>query len=326
MVKEKIVKFKNTVWNKIKGGARRVKIGVCFAGRKVGGFFKCIGCSIGRFFKNIGCGIARFAKGAFKGCVSFFKKCGLWIVSIPKGIEFFAVKVKNIFLKMASSVKSAFLNKKITTFLKNTAGDFMCFAKKHKKWFFGGAVVVYTGVIIVGTLTVENIVDRTSLPAFNEQQTVDETNEPAHETRVVMEQGEDYEVSENCTIRYEGVDFNKTITPTNAEKFGSYYENESQSNTYMDIKITYTNTSSETIRGDRAVKMTVMCDDAMYNCFTAIEKDEGTNIENSSLVEIPSGESALIHCIFDVPLDTRNAGKISADAVADNKSYIINIK
>ena len=259
---------------------------------------------------------------------SFFANLGLTIKKTPQRIKNVAAKANNKCKNFLSNVKKTISrNKKLYNFFHKTK-EFFIFVDENRKISYPVLILVYTVVIVALTVAVERASISENLAINSERKIVEEMEKtPAHLTLFVLMQNEPCVVSEKCTVEYKGSAFEKKINPSKAEEFGSSYENHLESNVYMDVVIAYTNTSADAIRGSEAIKMTSRCDNTEYNCFTAIETDEGKNIEFSNNVDIAPGSTALIHCIFDVPRDTdKNCQNIMAELVAHNKSYIIDVK
>ncbi len=259
---------------------------------------------------------------------SFFVKLCLGIKKIPQSIKSFSVSAKNEYKNFFSNVKKAISrNKKVYSFF-HKIKEFFVFVDENRKISYPVLILVYTVVIVALTIAAERAHIAQNLAMSSERKIVEEMEKtPAHSTLMLLMQGQPCVVSEKCTVEYRGSAFEKKINPSKAEEFGSSYENHLESNVYMDVVIAYTNTTQNTIKGSEAIKMTARCDNTEYNCFTAIETDEGKNIEFANNVEIAAGQTAVVHCIFDVPSDTKDAStNIMAELVADNRAYIIDVK
>ncbi len=258
----------------------------------------------------------------------FFCTLGCKIKKIPQSIKNVALGAKAKCKTCFSDFKKAISrNKKVYNFFHKTK-EFFIFVDENRKISYPVLILVYTVVIVALTVALERAAIYENIAINSERKIVEEMEKtPAHSTLFVLMQNEPCVVSEKCTVEYKGSTFEKKINPSKAEEFGSSYENHLESNVYMDVVIAYTNTSQDAIRGSEAIKMISHCDNTEYNCFTAIETDEGKNIEFSNNVDIAPGSSALIHCIFDVPAGTdQNCQNIMAELVAHNKSYIIDVK
>lgn len=207
-------------------------------------------------------------------------------------------------------------------------GRVLCnFAKKHKIALGSVFAVIYTCAIVASTLVVEHYV----LPHMDEASVeVAAPVEPVQTQRYKMEPGQVYQMSPTCVLQYEGYEFTSTIKPKNVEKAGEYfgqsYVNENNDNIYLDVIIKYINKSAEPVRGDRIISMVTNAGGKSYqDIFTAIENKDGTDIDFSSSVEIAPGDYALVHCVFDVPKETKDVAGITSEIVTDNKVYFINL-
>ncbi len=272
--------------------------------------------------------IKRFFCGLPSKTKSFFVKLGLGIKKIPQSIKSFAVGAKNKCKSTFVNVKKAILsNKKVYSFVYKIK-EFFLFVDENRRISYPVLILVYTVVIVALTVAVERAHIAQNLAMSSERKIVEEMEKtPAHSTLMLLMQDQPCVVSEKCTVEYKGSVFEKKINPSKAEEFGSYYENHLESNVYMDVVIAYTNTSQNIIKGSEAIKMTARCDNTEYNCFTAIETDEGKNIEFANNIEIAAGQTVFVHCIFDVPSDTKDVStNIMAELVAHNKAYIIDVK
>lgn len=201
------------------------------------------------------------------------------------------------------------------------------FVKKHKTVFTYIFALIYTLVIVGATLTVEHFVLPCVMPESVE---VENVAKPVEIKRFTMDKGQVYRMSPTCVLQYEGYEFTSTIKPKNAEKAGEYfgqsYVNENEDNIYLDVVIKYINKSNEPVRGDKIINMVTYAGDESYqDIFTAIENKDGTGIDFSSSVEIAPGDYALVHCVFDVPRQTKDMPGIYAEIVADNKVYTIEV-
>ena len=184
-------------------------------------------------------------------------------------------------------------------------------------------ILIYTAVVVAITIPVEHA---NVMRKINRQTTLVEQMAAPH-GGLVLEKDVSTEVSSECKVTYRGYEFTKSVKAQNSNQFGNAYENNSENNTYLDIKLEYTNTGSATIKADKAALMTVKSGQSQYLSFAAIETDDGKNIEFSNSEEIESGETVQLHYIFDVPKSLQSSDEpLKVDAVIDNTAYSINLR
>ena len=235
---------------------------------------------------------------------------------------------KNRLTEFVSAAKNAvFYNKYVTAF-RGKCRKAAYFLDDNRKIWYPVILLVYTIVIVAVTLSVDHAHVMNVLNVPKEKELIEQmANSAAQSTVVKLEKGIPYSVSDKFTVEYKECKFNKTISPSNAKEFGAYYENHSDAKLYMDVMLTYTNTSSQEIRADEAAKMTANCAGVNYNCFAAVETEQGTNFEFAADSQISAGESVVIHYIFDVPSTMEaTSHDIAIDVVMDGKLYYIDIE
>lgn len=302
IIKQKLKKAKE-LFGGLCGKTKDFLLGVC---DKIKKLYVNLREKTKKFFGTVGCKIKKIPGRAKCICNNGKTKCKSGVLKVKKSI---------------------FRNKKLYSFFYKIK-EFFIFVDENRKIAYPVLILIYTVVIVAITIAAEKAYFEGNYVISSERKIVEEMENPAHQTLLVLMENTPCVVSEECTIEYKGSAFERKINPSKAEQFGSsYYENHLESNVYMDVIIAYTNTSSETIRGSEAVKMVARCDSTEYRCFTAIETDNGKNIEFANNVDIAPDSTALVHCIFDVPRDTdKNCQNIIAELVANNKSYIIDVK
>lgn len=272
--------------------------------------------------------IKQWFKNVLGKTKSFFAKMWYYIKSLPLYTVNFFYKIKQKTKDLLIGAKKQLSsNKKLYAILHKTKEFFMVLDEKRAV-SYPILILVYSVVLVGVTVAADRAMLSGSIPVSTEQQIVKEMEStPALTTLQVLLKDQVCVVSNKCSVEYCGSVFENKINPSKAEEFGSYFENHNESNTYMDVVVMYKNTSDLPVRGDETIKMTSRCDTTEYKCFTAIETDDGKNIEISNYVEIAPGESARVHCIFDVPKGTYdNCQNIMAELVTDNKLYIIDVK
>ena len=236
-------------------------------------------------------------------------------------------EAKNVFVQIMSRLgKAVFCNKYMTAFYTGCKQLMVYFDTNRKIWY-PLILLVYTIVIVVVTLSVDHTHMINKIAAENEARLAEQmTDIPAQPAIVHIQQSVPLTVEGEFSVQYDGCVFEKTIAPSKADKFGSYYENRSETNLYMDVMLTYTNLSARTIRADEAAKMLATCAGVSYNCFGAVETDAGTGFSFVADSQISAGETVQIHYIFDVPTTMETTDQsIVAQAILNNKTYYINL-
>ena len=238
------------------------------------------------------------------------------------------VSFRKRMMEVLTAAKNVVFHNKYITVLGGKCREAACFLDDNRKIWYPVILIVYTIVIVAVTLSVDHTHVISKLNASKERELIEQmADSAAQSTLVRLEKGIPYSVTDKFTVEYKECKFDKTISPSNAKEFGAYYENHSDANLYMDVMLTYTNTSSQEIRADEAAKLTANCAGVNYICFAAVETEQGTNFEFAADSQVSAGESVVIHYIFDVPSTMKaTSHDIVVAVVMDNKSYYIDIE
>lgn len=228
----------------------------------------------------------------------------------------------------SNSHKGSFFLKDIpwkdyAAFVGEKLDDIWNFISETRKISVPLIILVYTAIVVAITIPIEHA--RLLNQIHREANVIEEIRTPEN-TSGSIEKDFELVLPTGSKVIYKGYEFTDTVKATNSDDFGSTYENASEVNTYLDIKLQYVHNGDEPISADKVAAMTLKAGGSQYASFAAMETDEGKNIEFANNVEIAPGDTVELHYIFDVPKDIRNSGEaLSADVVFDKTSGVINI-
>lgn len=185
-------------------------------------------------------------------------------------------------------------------------------------------LVVYTAIVVAITIPFEHARVLKEI-----RREVSELEQITTTESSVIALGKDVEteLASGSKAMYTGYEFTDSVKAQNSNEFGSTYENDSEVNTYLDIKLQYTHNGAESLSADKVAAMTAKISGAQYSGFAAVETDEGQNIEFANSVEIAPGATVQMHYIFNVPKELKNSGEgLAVDVALDKNVYVINIR
>ena len=264
----------------------------------------------------------------FKKVADFW--IGVWRKTKDRAVSLWhkTMDLGKSFAERVVGIKNKIVNNKLIPTALQKCREFAAYADENRKVCYPVILVVYTVVVVVVTLSIVfGIVLNNDMAQQAGQLAGDIAATDTYPTMVYLEKGQPLSVDGEFTICYDGYKFDKKITPSKAEKFGAYYENHSEGNLYFDVMLTYTNTSQRALSGDEIVRAVANCAGVAYNCFVAVETEQGTNFEFAGDAEISPGESVNVHCIFDVPSSMKNTSHdVNVEVTTDNKTYYIDVR
>lgn len=211
----------------------------------------------------------------------------------------------------------------VVDMLKEKADDIWDFISETRKISVPLIVLVYTAIVISVTIPIEHA----NVLSKIERQQAQMEQMASDKKGIVMEQDVPVTVSGEIEAVYRGHEFAKKVKAQNSGAYGNAYENTSENNTYLDVRLEYTYNGSSPIKADRLSSMTLKSSDAQYSSFAAIETDDGKNIEFANDIEIKSGASVILHYIFDVPKDMADgSNELDISLYINNVPYTIKLR
>jgi hypothetical protein len=200
-------------------------------------------------------------------------------------------------------------------------------ATNNKKVSLPIIVAIYTVIVILITIFFHNHITNQSLSA-KEQKLIEEmSNAESHNADISLVKNVPYETGNNILVEYCSYTFTDTVKAQNASELDNSYENTSSANTYLDVLVSYDNKGDKNLPAKNFSIMSIKIGDVVYPCFSAIETKNGKSLEFVTDEEVPGGEKAYIHYIFDVPEGEKTStNPIDAKVIIDNVGYIINLR
>lgn len=125
-------------------------------------------------------------------------------------------------------------------------------------------------------------------------------------------------VQEVCEYYLKGVDVATRIDPSIITGTYSYYDVQTEGNTYIDIILDVKNLNNEAKMADDLITTKIKINSNEYTCFSVVESADGSDLENYA--SIKSLETRVIHYLAEVPL-TEADGEIEVILTINGKEF-----
>lgn len=148
------------------------------------------------------------------------------------------------------------------------------------------------------------------------EDTTKEDSETANKTKFSVI--ENNTVQDVCEYYLKGINVTKKIKPSIVTGLYSYYDVQSEDNTYIDIILDVKNLNSESKTADNLITTKIKINNNEYKCFSVVESADDSDLENYA--SINSLETRLIHYLVEVPL-TEVTGEMEIILTINGKNF-----
>ena len=125
-------------------------------------------------------------------------------------------------------------------------------------------------------------------------------------------------VQEVCEYYLKGVDVKTRIEPSITTGTYTYYDVQTEGNTYIDIILDIKNLNNEAKTADDLIAAKIKINSNEYTCFSIAESADGSDLENSA--SINPLETRVIHYLAEVPI-TEATGEIEVILTINGKDF-----
>ena len=125
-------------------------------------------------------------------------------------------------------------------------------------------------------------------------------------------------VQEVCEYYLKAVDVTTRIEPSIITGIYSYYDVQSEGNTYIDITLDVKNLNNEAKMTDDLITAKIKINSNEYTCFSVVESADGSDLENHA--SIKPLETRVIHYLAEVPL-REATGEIEVILTVNGKDF-----
>ena len=125
-------------------------------------------------------------------------------------------------------------------------------------------------------------------------------------------------IQEVCEYYLKGIEVKTRIEPSTINGVSSYYDVQTEGNTYIDIILDVKNLNNEATMTTDLITAKIKINSNEYKCFSVAESDDGSDLEKSA--SIKPLETTVIHYLAEVPLEEAN-GEIEVILTVNGKDF-----